>query len=1036
VRTEFLECLQERARDNSLDMYTRSGEALQLCWAYIDGFGTKQDIDTALGWIIKSAELDSSRVTGLIARLFDIARQTQPPAQSQWLHEGGQAHTSVNIPDEAPSEVQDALMLSMGAAEMHSWDLGISLSDYNNQLFNAKNVETIFPATQVREGLVFLLSTKKNNIVHAGAAAGVDLSNFDIVLTKAPEYINMTDTNGNTPLHSALRCNNPRHAGCLLKHGADASLTNKCGESPLHWLVFVDPVEQRGLVELMAPTLTRENLTLAAGPNPELFGFYGYVRHGGTPLHWAVESNCPELVEALLNEGADPQAVYRHHTPIDLAVLRNNSEVLRNLLSNTSDVPIYPTVSSEDEWRLIYESYVHYGTMGMLPHDRWLFHGRNWSNCMRSTIHVLQEFRLDVATENNPILVAAYGTYDSTEVLRLLVDEGFDNQLESKPLFWRNVLGECIQHAHPSVLHFIFDQYLKYAPLTEMSGADDLLFKSMVSLNCDASIVARILETGVDINVRNLSGETPLLKAVMARNYEVASFLLSQGASVKTPLSDGPTFLFPFLTDRDIDLGPLKYLLEPLHPLNDQIPDFIISPNTQTSALHVACERGSLAIVEYLLTKLVDVEQINLKERSKGWTALHFAIFLGHSDIAEILCKRGADVNAIGGIPIGLQRTPLDLCLQRGYPQKEAMERSQMRSFQDVCLGRFHIARYIAVEHRPRRDKLRSNWQLPLSLKFAILGAQAGFPKVLEKVVQEFQYEFVDAAFRQSILDSLLFFACGSKSVLSVRILVDAGANVNYCSRKSNTPLHIAARYGNPSTLHLLVRRGAKVNVVNDDDDATPLLYALQSKMPSSIRVLKRARGLIATPRGVYIKYLFTNLGREVPHIRGADLPLMSIGLEGEPSYEFEALGDEWDGDEAEGCDRDHEAEEDSEGTGTDQTSDGFETASEGGASGEVHKVEGLEGGAEDGYGFEDEYGDGGKFETPENTDVVWLDGESDHPHQDVTVLNTKHSTEHCRLPEPAHNFQAASTYSTVPSTAAWRLFCCWSQTRRRKTKQ
>lgn len=80
----------------------------------------------------------------------------------------------------------------------------------------------------------------------------------------------------------------------------------------------------------------------------------------------------------------------------------------------------------------------------------------------------------------------------------------------------------------------------------------------------------------------------------------------------------------------------------------------------------------------------------------------------------------------------------------------------------------------------------------------------------------------------------------------------------------------------------------------------------------------------------MYIEYFFTIPGREVPHIRGADLPLVSISLEGEPGYGFETIGDvESEGEEPKGDHMNHEVAGGSEAT-DDRT---FEE----GVSAEVH---------------------------------------------------------------------------------------------------
>jgi len=79
--------------------------------------------------------------------------------------------------------------------------------------------------------------------------------------------------------------------------------------------------------------------------------------------------------------------------------------------------------------------------------------------------------------------------------------------------------------------------------------------------------------------------------------------------------------------------------------------------------IHTAAMNGNLAGVQAELDKGVDVNK-----RYGGMTPLHFAVAVGHKEIAELLITKGADVNAKGE----WDRTPLHAAATNG--KKEVAE--------------------------------------------------------------------------------------------------------------------------------------------------------------------------------------------------------------------------------------------------------------------------------------------------------------------------------------------------------------------------
>lgn len=94
----------------------------------------------------------------------------------------------------------------------------------------------------------------------------------------------------------------------------------------------------------------------------------------------------------------------------------------------------------------------------------------------------------------------------------------------------------------------------------------------------------------------------------------------------------------------------LKKVME----LIDEGIDINIVDEDGLSALHWACDRGYLQIVEYLISKNANV---NIED-SDGSTPLHYAISSESYDCASYLIRHGADINHKNND----NETPLELC--------------------------------------------------------------------------------------------------------------------------------------------------------------------------------------------------------------------------------------------------------------------------------------------------------------------------------------------------------------------------------------
>ncbi|MBI1178935.1 MAG: hypothetical protein GC201_00150 [Alphaproteobacteria bacterium] len=94
---------------------------------------------------------------------------------------------------------------------------------------------------------------------------------------------------------------------------------------------------------------------------------------------------------------------------------------------------------------------------------------------------------------------------------------------------------------------------------------------------------------------------------------------------------------------------------------------------------------------------------------------------------------------------------------------------------------------------------------------------------VLSRVQQVTEYlgiQLVDPNQHGIFGDTPLHVAAGWGEVDAVRLLLDAGAMVDSRGERNDTPLYSAVSSGNLDVVRLLVDRGASTKVTNDDGDS------------------------------------------------------------------------------------------------------------------------------------------------------------------------------------------------------------------------
>ena len=147
--------------------------------------------------------------------------------------------------------------------------------------------------------------------------------------------------------------------------------------------------------------------------------------------------------------------------------------------------------------------------------------------------------------------------------------------------------------------------------------------------------VKALLDQGIDVDIKDKAGMTPLLLAISNKHNEVAKFLIERGADVNAGNRQGIVPLYRALWNQDLEM--VKLLLANGANVNAQ------HAQTGYTPLHWAAMMDNKEIVELVLAAGGNV---NAKSNS-GETPLDVAAYGVSADIGKLVVAQGAKVSSL-----------------------------------------------------------------------------------------------------------------------------------------------------------------------------------------------------------------------------------------------------------------------------------------------------------------------------------------------------------------------------------------------------
>ena len=333
--------------------------------------------------------------------------------------------------------------------------------------------------------------------------------------------------------------------------------------------------------------------------------------------------------------------------------------------------------------------------------------------------------------------------------------------------------------------------------------------------------VRRLVEEGENVNgVEGGWTHTALHWAVIFRNADMCSFLLSRGANVNQADTDGHT---PLHTAADWQQANICQLLV------DHKAD-VTSVNTKgETPLLIALSTQRFPWLAHdspsVCRPLITNESVNVADHH-GTRPLHIAGRKGFVQTVQLLVDCGADVNELnedGQTPLhtaaGGEKDCPELCsiLMKHDAKIDAVDKDGNQPLHLAC-KQWHTATVrLLLSHGADVTALNKQQRKPSHM-------------ANESVLKSYEVHNSNHA---------LHIAVEEGHIQTVQLLVDCGADVNELNEDGQTPLHTAAggEKDCPELCSILMKHDAKIDAV-DKDGNQPLHLACKQWHTATVRLL------------------------------------------------------------------------------------------------------------------------------------------------------------------------------------------------------
>jgi len=627
--------------------------------------------------------------------------------------------------------------------------------------------------------------------------------------------LNIKSTSGATPLHEACRSGRIEIINLLIANGADVNAVDAKGNSALH--TGIPSQVHREVI-----TILLEN---EANPNIR-------DEHGDTPLHIAIVLNrSAEVVQALLNGSADVHIRnIQGKTPLYLAVQERRNAIIPLLITYGSEVfaadnsGTTPFDLASKNFDSIFQLLVTPETV--IQRDsagNTMLHAtvKNRGNSMQINAILDQKAPVDARNRDGDTALHLAVRLNQKENGEFLMTRGAN-------IFSLNSAGHS-----PLYIAFTSKPIREWMINSNTILARDGLGNTMLHYAAQWNLLSAIpiiIKNGISVEDTNATGQTPIFMAITNDSPPTIKVLIDNNANIEARDTQGNSLLHAavrwnalksasFLIDNGIDTN--VFSLNGNTPLHDavalgmsEIESLLIAKGANLEVRNIdgntpfmEAVRGAItASIEKLASSGADTSTRNIR----GDTPLHIAVNMDKPDIVAILIKMNASIHARNT----KNRTPFQTSLTVSPRMVSALLTGGRVNIPDD-MGNSTL--HVAIQERASVDIIKTiinsgarintvdnNGKTPLRLAVDMNSYDAA------KIIADSGADPFMAAVDNKTPAEISF----AKGAECVRALF-SGRAINSRDSSGNTILHLAARYGNPEVINILIQLGANRTLRN-----------------------------------------------------------------------------------------------------------------------------------------------------------------------------------------------------------------------------
>ncbi|KAF3389987.1 Ankyrin-3 [Talaromyces pinophilus] len=549
---------------------------------------------------------------------------------------------------------------------------------------------------------------------------------------------------------------------------------------------------------------------------------------GETALRWASERAHLEIVQLLLEKGADVDARGgKYGTALQAAVEKGHVEIVRLLLKKGADVNTQK---------------------GPYYHNALQAAARDGHV---EIVWLLLEKGADINIPKGPYYCNALqdaAEKGYLEIVRLLLGKGADVDARGGDDYG-TALQAAAGEGHLEIVWLL----LKKGADVHAQGGDYGTALQVAALGGHVEIIQLLLDKVADVDALGGDYGNALQDAARGGHVEIVRLLLEKGADVNT--QKGPYYLHALQDAAERGhLEIVRLLLEKgvgiiTRGVRFNIRGMLVGirGGYYDTALQAAAGEGHLEIVQLLLEKGVDVNT----QGGRYGCGLQYAARGGHLEIIQLLLDKVADVDALGGdygsalrdaargghveiIQLLLDKV-VDFNTQKGLYYRNALQ---------AAAGEGHLE-IVQLLLEKGADIHARGVEYASALQAA---AGEGHLEIVRLLLEK----GADVHARGGGYGTALQAAAGEGHVGIVQLLLEEGVNVNTHGGEYGYGLQDAARGGHLEIVRLLLEKGADVNTQKGPYYHNALQVAALGGHLDVVQLLRKKDAHVRAPGGEY----------------------------------------------------------------------------------------------------------------------------------------------------------------------------------------